>query len=45
MIISFETRLRYGLLLGFQMYNPDEEDPYYEVTIDLLVIRISFLWQ
>ncbi len=45
MIISFETRLRYGLLLGFQLYNPDEEDPFYEVAIDLLIIRISFLWQ
>lgn len=44
MVISIESRLRYGLLLGFQLYNPDEEDPYYEIVIDLLVIRLSFSW-
>jgi len=44
MVISIESRLRYGLLLGFQLYNPDDEDPYYEIVIDLLVIRLSFAW-
>ena len=44
MVISIESRLRYGLLLGFQLYNPDDQDPYYEVVIDLLLIRLSFAW-
>ena len=44
MTITLESRLRYGLLVGFQLYNPDEEDPYYEVVLDLLIIRLSFAW-
>ena len=44
MIITIESRLRYGLLVGFQLYNPDEEDPTYEICIDLLVIRLSISW-
>lgn len=44
MTITLESRLRYGLLVGFQLYNPDKEDPYYEVVLDLLIIRLSIAW-
>jgi len=27
MIITIESRLRYGLIVGLQHYNRDEEDP------------------
>ena len=44
MTITLESRLRYGLLVGFQLYNPDKEDPYYEVVLDILIIRLSIAW-
>ena len=45
MIIGISSILRNGIVLGIQWFNPDDENDTYEVIIDLVLIRISFLWK
>ena len=45
MIIEIANRFSVGPLLGFSMFNPDEKFDYYEVTIYLIFIQITFKWE
>jgi hypothetical protein len=44
MSIFVESLLPIGLLVGFEYYNADEDFGYYELQLNLLIIRLTFTW-
>ena len=44
MSIFVESLLPIGLLIGFEFYAPDEEFDYYELQLNLLILRFTLIW-
>jgi hypothetical protein len=45
MSILFENRFWYGINLGFELFCPDEMFDEYQLEINILIIKITVLWQ
>lgn len=43
MTIEVHNMIPTGLNVGFEYYDPDDWDPYYEFHLNLLIIKIIFL--
>lgn len=45
MLLEIHNMIPVGLNLGFEIYGKDEEYEFYEVHINLLIIKLVFKWQ
>jgi len=45
MLLEIHNTIPVGLNIGFEVYVKDEEVDYYEVHINLLIIKLVFKWQ
>tara|TARA_R110000822_G_scaffold34126_1_gene97264 strand:+ start:409 stop:561 length:153 start_codon:yes stop_codon:yes gene_type:complete len=42
--ISISERFSIGPLLGWSFFNPDDDDPFYELNIYLIFFMLHFAW-
>ena len=45
MEVYIENRMSHGLNLGFELFQPDEMFDEYQLEINILIIKITVLWQ
>lgn len=45
MLLEIYNMIPVGLNLGFEIYGKDDEYEFYEVHINLLIIKLVFKWQ
>jgi hypothetical protein len=45
MLLEIHNMIPVGLNLGFEIYGKDDEYEFYEVHINLLIIKLVFKWQ
>jgi hypothetical protein len=44
MSVFIESIISTGLLIGFEFYAPDEEFDFYELQLNLLILRFTLTW-
>jgi len=44
MIIEIRERVSVGPVVGFSVYPQDENQPFTEFTLHLLLIEVAFIW-
>lgn len=45
MLLEIHNMIPVGLNLGFEIYGKDKDYEFYEVHINLLIIKLVFKWQ
>jgi len=45
MSILLENRIWYGINLGFELFCPDDFFDEYQLEINILILKITLLWQ